>query len=63
MLRGRILQLIKNEADGAIKALRNWLASITTGAALPGGAAIVRRYHSFRSEVPGILDKVQLEAD
>jgi hypothetical protein len=60
---GQDIAAHKNEADGAIKALRNWLASIPTGAALPGGAAIVRRYHSFRSEVPGILAKVQLEAD
>ena len=60
---GQDIAAHKDEADGAIKALRNWLASIPTREALPGGAAIVRRYHAFRSEVPGILDKVQLEAD
>jgi hypothetical protein len=60
---GQDIAAHKGEADSAIKALRNWLASIPTRAVLPGGAAIVRRYHAFRSEFPGILQKLELEPD
>jgi hypothetical protein len=30
---------------------------------LPGGAAIVRRYHAFRAQLPGILAGLQIELD
>jgi hypothetical protein len=60
---GQDIAAHNNDADNAIKALRNWLAAIPTKAALPGGAAIVRRYHAFRAEMPDILQRVELEPD
>jgi hypothetical protein len=60
---GQDIAAHKGETDNAIKALRNWLASIPTKAVLPGGAAIVRRHRAFRSEMPNILQRVELEPD
>jgi hypothetical protein len=60
---GQDIAAHKDDADNAIKALRIWLASIPTQAVLPGGAAIVRRYRAFRSPMPAILRKLELEPD
>jgi hypothetical protein len=51
----------RDDPEEAIKALRKWLSSLPMREALPGGAAIVRRYQIFRSQLPGILGKLQLE--
>jgi hypothetical protein len=59
---GQDIAAHKDEPDEAIKVLRKWLSTVPTREALPGGAAIVRRYKVFQSELPQILAKLDLEA-
>jgi hypothetical protein len=51
------------DPDEAIKALRKWLSALPAQAALPGGAAIVRRYKLFQQELPTILSRLDIEPD
>ncbi len=58
---GQDIKSHKDDPDEAIKVLRKWFSAFNQGEVLPGGAAIVRRYHLFRSKLPDILAKLQLE--
>ncbi len=58
----------KDEPEEAIMALRKWFSSLpksgtTSKGALPGGAAIVKRYRAFQSDLPGIFGGLELDAD
>jgi len=51
-----------NEPEEAIKSLRKWLSSMN-GLTLPGGMSIVKRYRSFRQQLPEILAELDIEPD
>ncbi len=50
---GQDIRAHRNDTTSAIAAVRNWLQS-QLGAALPGPAAIGRRYLRFRTELPAM---------
>jgi len=50
--------------DDAIKAVRDWLSAATSHSVrIPGGAAIARRYRTFRDVLPAACDIVMLRPD
>src|SRR5436190_3282167 len=50
--------------DTAIKAVRNWLSAATSKAVkIPGGAAIAKRYATFRAELPATCQRLQLNVE
>lgn len=51
----------RDEPQEAIQALRRWLSALPMRGLLPGGTAIVRRYHTFCGQLPGILAGLQIE--
>ena len=51
---GQDIAAHQGEPDDAIQALRAWLSALPMSGRLPGGSAIVRRYHGFRGQLPGI---------
>jgi hypothetical protein len=53
---------IRGQISVEINTLRKWLSTVPTNETLPGGAAIVRRYRVFQTELPQILAKLDLEA-
>jgi hypothetical protein len=47
--------------EAAIKAVRNWLSAATPKTVkIPGGAAIAKRYATFRTELPATCQRLQL---
>ena len=47
--------------EEAIRAVRNWLSAATPKSVkIPGGAAIARRFSTFRSELPATCERLQL---
>jgi hypothetical protein len=60
---GQDIAAHKDEPQNAIKALRTWLASIPSAQPLPGGASVAKRYQAFQKQLPGILQKLELEPD
>lgn len=58
----------KDDPEEAIKALRKWFSSLPKSqtpskGALPGGAAVIKRYRAFQLDLPGILKGLDLDAD
>jgi hypothetical protein len=50
--------------DEGIKAVRNWLSAATSKTVkIPGGAAIAKRYATFRAELPATCQRLQLNVD
>jgi hypothetical protein len=49
------------DPEEAIKELRKWLSALPAQATLPGGAAIVKRYRLFSSDLADILAKLEIE--
>ncbi len=49
------------QPDLAIIAVRNWLATASKQERFPGGAAVVKRYASFRAELPQLCAEAKLE--
>jgi hypothetical protein len=48
--------------DEAIKAVRNWLSAATSKSVkIPGGAAIAKRYATFRAELPATCQRLHLD--
>jgi len=65
---GQDIAAHKDDPEEAIKALRKWFSSLpasrtSSKGALPGGAAVVKRYRAFQSDLPGILGGIELAAD
>jgi hypothetical protein len=51
-------------ADEAIRVVRDWLSAATPRTVkIPGGAAIARRYRTFREELPAACERLQLRVD
>ena len=51
-------------ADQAIRVVRDWLSAATPRTVkIPGGAAIARRYRTFREELPAACERLQLRVD
>jgi hypothetical protein len=47
--------------DDAIRAIRDWLSAATPKSVkIPGGAAIARRFSTFRNELPATCERLQL---
>jgi hypothetical protein len=54
----------RGNPDEAIRAVRDWLSAATSHSVkIPGGAAIARRYRTFRHELPAACDIVMLHPD
>ena len=60
---GQDIAAHRNDPDTAIQALRTWLSALPRRGLLPGGTAILRRYHAFRKRLPGLLGALQIEAE
>lgn len=60
---GQDIAAHRDEPDDAIQALRTWLSALPMRGRLPGRGAIVRRYHAFLGQLPGILGGLQIEPD
>ena len=58
---GQDIAAHQSDPDEAIRALRTWLSAVPRRGRLPGGSAIVRRYHDFRGQLAGILAGLQIE--
>ncbi len=57
-----MIMRIRDNADQAIKAVRDWLAVAKAGVGRPpGGAAIGKRYVRFTAEWPAICAAADLE--
>jgi hypothetical protein len=52
-----------DEPEEAIKSLRKWLSAMSGQTTLPGGMSIVKRYRSFRQQLPEILAELEIEPD
>jgi len=52
------------EPSRAIRAVRDWLSNATPKSVrIPGGAAIAHRYTIFRSDLPEMCERLQLNVD
>lgn len=61
---GQDIAAHSGKTDEAIKAVRNWLSAATPRSVkIPGGAAIARRYATFRFELPAMSERLQLSVD
>ncbi len=52
-----------DEPEEAIKSLRKWLSALNGQTTLPGGMSIVKRYRSFRLQLPDILAELEIEPE
>jgi hypothetical protein len=50
-----------NDVKTAIGELRNWLATASKRARLPGGKDIFNRYKRFQADLPALCDELKLE--
>src|SRR5438105_425063 len=57
---GQDIQDHANDAGQLIRKVRNWLASQSKDARIPGGDTVIQRFHQFSSELPGICKDIQL---
>jgi hypothetical protein len=60
---GQDIQSHKNDDSETIKVVRNWLRNVSERVTIPGGKEILRRYHLFLSELPGICEDFKLTVD
>jgi len=59
---GQDIQDHGNDVEQLIRKVRNWLASHSTSARIPGGDTTVKRFATFWSELPQICEFLQLTA-
>jgi hypothetical protein len=57
---GQDIQDHSNEVGQLIKKVRNWLASHSPGAHIPGGDTIIKRFNDFCADLPEICTERQL---
>ena len=61
---GQDIQSHDNDVGKMIQRVRNWLASCSTDAPIPGSEFVLKRFNAFRNDLPNTLTKLQLtEAD
>lgn len=60
-LSGRDIQGHRNDPKEAITAVRNWLATESQVAELPGGSFILKQYGRFRKELPSLCRRTKLQ--
>jgi hypothetical protein len=60
---GQDIQSHDASPETAIRVVRNWLRnnSRRTGVSIPGGSAIIERFHLFQSELPLLCNLLRLE--
>jgi len=60
---GQDIQSHKNDDSEAIKVVRNWLRNVSERVTISGGKEILRSYHLFLSELPGICEDFKITVD
>ncbi len=51
------------DPDQGITVVRNWLATASQRANIPGGAEVVKRYKRFRDDLPRLCQEASLQPD
>jgi len=60
---GQDIRAHEGSPDNAIRIVRDWLRSASKRTSIPGGAAIIERYQTFRDELPRICEKAKIRED